>query len=96
VLDENRGAATYLVQGQAPSAVASAFTGSAVALMDAWFRVAVAPGRNGTVITEVKVGSAQDPIYLSSLTSNGDDISEGHAIAQVSRPLLIMHRWPNY
>jgi hypothetical protein len=52
--------------------------------MDAWFRVAV-PGNNDTAFTDIQVGSEEDPIYLSSLTSNGDDILEGKDVAQVSK-----------
>ena len=82
-MDVARGTATILVQGQVQDAEAALFTGSSVALVDAVFSVNSGVAIEDAEVTVLQVGTAVDPVYLSSTASNGDDISRTQDIAQV-------------
>lgn len=87
VADDSNGSVNFLVQGQRSGAPSTAFAGDRVGLADVFFRVASVAGDSQGTSTILQVGSDVDPVYISSLTSNGDDITKGQTRAQV----LIMH-----
>ena len=62
--------------------------------MDAVFRVKSSDDA-ALLTTNIQVGSETDPVYVSSLSSNGDNIARTQPIAQVSlhicqRSLLLL------
>lgn len=83
VVDDRDGSITFLVQGQQPEMPDTAFVGARVALADVVFRVVGGLESSTESLTSIQVGSDTDPIYVSSLTSNGDDITKGQNAAQV-------------
>lgn len=74
------GKASVLIRGQRPGASSDAFTGARVALMDVLLTVAT--GARGGPQPLLRIGSAQDPVYMSSLASAGDDVTVNQAVAQ--------------
>jgi hypothetical protein len=82
-VDNRRGTVSFLAQGQAPGADAGLFTGSAVPLVDAVFRVKGTDAISIATTTSIQVGSQADPIFMSATSSNGDDISKSQDMAQV-------------
>jgi hypothetical protein len=58
----------------------SSFSGSRVSLVDVLFTLAA--GAPAGLRDVLWIGSADDPVYISSRTSNGDDISVQQEAAQ--------------
>lgn len=89
-IDNEAGAVNILADGQNRTAVsASYFTGTAVHLVT--IVCVVSPDatqkleQNGTVLLQdvLQIGSSVDPVRISSLTSNGDDVSLQQNTAEV-------------
>jgi hypothetical protein len=77
----DQGKATVLVQGQLSEVAAANFSGTRVPLVDVLFTLAAdAPAGLHDLL---RIGSVDDPVYISSLTSSGDDISVNQEAAQV-------------